>query len=282
MPSLYIISALILWSSVGIFVRFVELPVHVIIFYSLSFSIIYHSLLLLIPALRKQMPGVKDIPYISVLSLFILTNTLTFLFAYTKTTISNAVFSHYIAPVLVAIFAPLFLKEKVTYKVFLSIALSMAGLWIMVKSSDSGVTVSESFSPSSHATGIVSALISGVAYASLIMIVRVYSKRYNQFAMVFIQNIFIVILLTPFVDIFPADKLPVLAVMGGLHSTLAPALYYMGIKHVEAHKAAVLGYIEPVSAVLLGMIILSEYPTIYSLLGGLLILSSGYIVIRGN
>ncbi|MFA4829254.1 MAG: EamA family transporter [Thermodesulfovibrionales bacterium] len=41
-----------------------------------------------------------------------------------------------------------------------------------------------------------------------------------------------------------------------------------------------LGYIEPVSAIILSMIFLSEMPGINSIIGGVLIIFSGYLTLR--
>jgi drug/metabolite transporter (DMT)-like permease len=69
--------------------------------------------------------------------------------------------------------------------------------------------------------------------------------------------------------------------MGIVHSTIAPILYFKGLQHVTANKAAVLGYIEPVGAIIIGIIFLSEHPPSISLIGGALIIFSGYLTLRG-
>ena len=70
--------------------------------------------------------------------------------------------------------------------------------------------------------------------------------------------------------------------MGIVHSTVAPILYYKGLQTVTANRAAVLGYLEPVSAILFSMVFLNEIPHLYSFFGGVLILFSGYLTIRGE
>jgi drug/metabolite transporter (DMT)-like permease len=70
--------------------------------------------------------------------------------------------------------------------------------------------------------------------------------------------------------------------MGVVHSTIAPVLYYRGLRDVSASRTAVLGYLEPLCAILLGMLILHEMPGIRSLYGGILIISSGYLTIRAQ
>ena len=69
---------------------------------------------------------------------------------------------------------------------------------------------------------------------------------------------------------------------GALHSTLAPLLYYNALRKVMAQHAAILGYMEPLAAIPLAFLFLSETPSLVALFGGVLILFSGYLVIHSR
>jgi len=220
------------------------------------------------------------------LGLCLLLNTFSFLFAYSKTTIANAVLTHYIAPVIVAFLAVIFLKEKLRARIVGAIALSSIGLWIMLGGDAiaecARSVFSKGFSFTPDLVGIFSGLFSGFAYAILIILARVFTQRYSQYVLVFLQNTFIVVMLLPFIREFPAEKIWIFAVMGFFHSTVAPFLYYRGMRYVTASTTAILGYFEPVGAIVLSMMFLSEVPGANVIVGGLLILVSGYITIHGN
>ena len=68
--------------------------------------------------------------------------------------------------------------------------------------------------------------------------------------------------------------------MGIVHSTIAPILYFKGLQLVTANKAAVLGYLEPVCAIIFSMLFLAEVPGTNSILGGMLIIFSGYLTLK--
>ena len=87
-------------------------------------------------------------------------------------------------------------------------------------------------------------------------------------------------LLLPFIREFPFNALPAVLFMGIVHSTIAPILYYRGLREVTANRAAVLGYLEPVSAIILGAIFLNENIYWNTIAGGVLIILSGYLVVR--
>ncbi|MCZ7404055.1 MAG: EamA family transporter, partial [Candidatus Methanoperedens sp.] len=61
---------------------------------------------------------------------------------------------------------------------------------------------------------------------------------------------------------------------------LAVSLYFNGLKKVRAQSASILGLIEPVSAVILAVIILKESISVLELIGGALILIGAALVTR--
>jgi drug/metabolite transporter (DMT)-like permease len=284
MPYFYIVAAILIWSSLGLMVRSAQVPTQVLIFYSSSFSLLFQSVLFTSKEYRRSFPPFNKLHLIFLLSLCLLSNIFTFLFAYSKTTIANAVLTHYIAPIVVALLAVLFLKEKITRVVIISIVLSSVGLWIML----GGATISEcirsvfaeGFHLSDDLIGITSGLISGVAYAVLIVLARFFTQKYSPYNLVFVQNCFIVLMLLPLVKVFPVEKLWLFAIMGLLHSTTAPFLYYKGLREVKASSTAVLGYLEPVGAIVLSIIFLKEWPDSKAIIGGIFIIVSGYLVIK--
>jgi drug/metabolite transporter (DMT)-like permease len=271
MASLYILLAIFLWSSLGVVVRLSGVAIHVLIFYSIIVSIIVQGIILSRRDYRKEIPNIKKLKYPMILGLVSLVNTFTYFYAFKYTTIANAVLTHYTAPVIVAFLAPLFLKEKITKKIIVVIMIASVGLWIMI----GGFSLKES-----QIAGIVAGLISGLTYAIIIIFLRIHSQNFNPLVLCFFTNITIAILLLPFIREFPLHALWGYLFMGIVHLTIAPVLYYKGLQYVTANKAAVLGYLEPVCAIFLSMIFLKEIPGIYSILGGILIIFSGYLTLR--
>lgn len=273
MSQFYILLAIFLWSSLGVVFRLSDLPVHIFLFYSLVIAVVVQSFIALNKGYLREITDMKKLVAPVLLGLISLLNSLAFFYAFKTTTISNAVLTHYAAPIIVAFLAALFLGEKITKMLIGAIALSSIGLWIMLD----GFSIQHG-----HLTGIVSGLASGAAYAVIIIIARRYAGEYRPFMLAYIVNITIVVCLAPFVREFPRQAFWSFPVMGIVHSIIAPILYYRGLQGVSAGRAAVLGYLEPVCAILLSMIFLGEMPGHNSLLGGALILFSGYITIRSG
>jgi drug/metabolite transporter (DMT)-like permease len=272
MGSFYILSAILLWSSLGVVVRLSGVEIHILMFYSLLASLIVQGIFLSLKTYRKEIPGIRMLRYPMILGFFSFLNTFTYYYAFKNTTIANAVLTHYIAPIIVAFLAPLFLREVITRKIAIAIIAASIGLWIMLD----GLSFQKN-----QMAGIMAGLASGLAYAIIIIFLRIQSQNFNPLVLAFFTNLTITILLLPFIREMPLHALWSYLIVGIIHSTIAPILYYKGLQHVTANRSAVLGYIEPVGAIIFGVIFLSECPSAVSLIGGALIIFSGYITLKG-
>lgn len=277
---LYILTAIFLWSSIGIVIRFSGMPVQLLIFVSCIISSLLIGTLFFKKTLRDAIPKGRHLLYFIVVGPIALLNSFTFFYAYQNTSIANAVLTHYTAPVVVAFLAPIFLKERLTIKIFAAIAFSTAGLWIMLN-----ISLSEFLSlllaGDKNTAGILAGLMSGFAYGILIIIFRFFAQNYNPIVITFSQNIVIAFILLPFIEI-PVNFTSALwafAVMGVIHSTVAPILYFRGMREVTANKSAILGYLEPVCAIILGILFLNEVITYKIVIGGMMIIFSGYLTV---
>lgn len=278
-----ILVAIFLWSSLGILVRAADMTVATLMFASSAVSALVSGALLLTPRYRREVPGLRSLLPLTVVGPISLVNTFTFFYSYKNTTIANAVLTHYTAPVLVALLAPMVLKERLTKQVAAAVAVATLGLWIML-----GITPGEFLGllgAGERATaGILAGLVSGLAYAVLVIVLRMLAPRVHPLVMTFVQNGVIALLLLPFSEA-PADpsgSLWIVVIMGLVHSTIAPILYFRGLQDVTANRAAILGYLEPVCAIALGAAFLSEAISLRTALGGGLIVLSGYLTIRSG
>lgn len=271
MASLYIITAIFIWSSLGIIVRLADTQLIYIIFFPSVVAFITQTMMVLFTGARREIPSPGRIPPLLLLGPVFLMNHLLFFYAFTHTTIGNAVLTHYTAPVFVAVLSPLLLRESTSRIVIISICISSIGLALLLKGF--------SFS-SQHIAGITAGTLSGLTYAFIIIIGRFLALQYRPLIITVVQNLTVVIILLPFIREIPLESMGYFIVMGLVHSTAAPLMYIRGLREVRANKASILGYLEPVGAMLLALIIFSELPGLMSLVGGGLIIVSGYLILR--
>jgi len=276
---LKIVAAMLIWSTWGVLVRWLDLPPVVILFYT---SLIAGICVPLVLKLRGNIPQAFSHPQtwrlFGLLALASVLNNITYFFALAHTTVSNAVFTHYTAPVIVAVLSPFLLTERLQRITLISLPFAMTGMTMIVMSSggfDLGST---------HLPGILAGTSSGVAYAFMIIITRRLAAMHLHREAIIVLLWFTVFVTGPVVFVTPytltARAAALLLFAGTMHSTVASLMYFSALQRVLAQHAAILGYIEPVAAILLAFLLLAERPTVLSLLGGLIILLSGYLVIR--
>ena len=271
MGQAYILLAIFLWSSLGVLIKMADLPVHVLIFYALVVSGTLQGIFIVSKGYHREIGVLSRVRYPLLLGIVSAVNMVTYYYSLKTTTIANAVLTHYTAPVMVAFLAAAFLKEKMTWSLGIAIVLASGGLWVMLN----GVSLNEG-----QTTGIVAGLISGCAYAVIVVLGRLFSQEYRPVILTFLVNATIALVLAPFVREFPRRALGSILFTAVVHSTVAPVLYYRGLRDVSASRAAVLGYLEPLCAIVIGILILHEVPGLHAWFGGMLIIASGYLTLR--
>jgi drug/metabolite transporter (DMT)-like permease len=260
-------------------IRWMALPPVVVLFYT---SLIASFFVPAVLRMRGDFPdaifSLKSWHLFAGLSLASIMNNLTYFYSLGHTTVSNAVFTHYTAPVFVAVIAPFLISERLQRVTLISLPIAVLGM-VMIVAAGGKFSLN-----SAQSAGIVAGTLSGLAYAFVI----IFSRRLSQLILhhkAIIVNLWITAAVTAPAALtaeyqvsFRAGAL--LLVSGLLHSNLAPLLYFSALRRVLAQHAAILGYMEPLAAIPLAFIFLSETPTVTTLFGGILILLSGYMVMH--
>ncbi len=275
-----IIAAMLIWSTWGPMIRWLALPPVVVLFYSsLTASFTVPAVL----AVRGDLSlsGVRKTWWLFVLlALSSITNNITYFYALGHTTVSNAVFTHYTAPLFVALLAPLIISERLQKVTMLSLPIAATGMAMIVMSAGGLET------DSAQTPGIIAGTTSGLAYAFIIIFSRKLSQMLMHHKAIVVLLWITTIVLAPvvfFTDYHVDSHSAVLLLITGvLHSTLAPLLYYSALRKVMAQHAAILGYMEPLAAIPMAFLLLSETPSLVVLSGGAMILLSGYLVIHSR
>ena len=280
-PYLKIVAAMLIWSTWGLLIRWLALPPVLLLFYS---ALIASFTVPIALKIRGEFPpsifSREALHLFMALALASLANNLTYFYSLGHTTVSNAVFTHYTAPVIVAVLAPLLISERIQKVTLISLPIAVVGMAMIVMSSG-GVRLS-----STHLPGILAGTASGVAYAFVIIVSRKISR------MMMYHKAIIVLLWTTAIITAPVAlsmdyelhfrTMALLMAAGLFHSTIAPLLYFSALKQVLAQHAAILGYTEPLAAIPLAFLFLSETPSLAALIGGVLVLFSGYLVVHSR
>ncbi len=277
---LKIILALLMWSTWGIVIKIMVMPPWQVIFFSSLFSL---PVLFLVArfhpsAAQRLIHDLKENFWqILLLAICLLLNLYFYFLALRHTTIANAVFSHYTAPIFVALLAPLILHEKFDRWTGIALPVSIAGLFLML------FPHLQLLLDKQATGGIAFGVISGLAYAITLIIAKGLTRGLPPISIAFWQGIFIVVILAPMVVVQPLSAPPldwiILVLLGFIHCSLAPLMYVSGLTTVMAQHVAIIGYLEPVSTVMMGMVFLRDIPSLITAFGGVLIFAAGFLVI---
>ena len=270
--------AAILFGSVGVFVRWTDLPGQemVVVFWRMLIGAGFYLAVILATRGFKTF-RLGSHPRLLLASGVILTfHWICFFKAVNLLSLSDAVFISYLAPVLVALAAPFFLKEKLERNTIVALFLAIGGVALLslTRKTDGG--------GSFNTLGLLYAGLTAVAYAGLILVLKKLREDTATLTITFYQTATGVILLAPLMPFqhytITAKGWACLAVLGIVDVGIAGLLYVYAARKVKAQHLGIIAYIEPVSTIFYGWLLLSETPGWQDLLGGLLIVVAGLVI----
>ncbi|MEM4724541.1 MAG: DMT family transporter [Candidatus Hadarchaeum sp.] len=270
-------SVSLLVSTVGPLVRVIDLPIPVLALGRFVFAWLSLSVGRVFKRHRTRHAQEGCRVYLALIGFCTAGGLLCFMAAFRLIPVAKAVLLAFCFPVITAVLAHQFLGEQIRRLAVAALILSGAGAALIVI-------------PDTWATragdwrGMVLALASAFLGAvEVTMIKKIANSVSNEMVNLYRFGT-AAILVAPFA--FAGDwhitlrDAMLVAMLGIVHTALAGTVYVMGLRKAAAHKAVVLSYLEPLSATILAWIFLSEQPGLFTLLGGGLILSGSYLVIR--
>ena len=275
---LKLIVVMLLFGTIGIFVRTISMPSSII---ALVRGIIGSIFLLLVVFARRtgiDMSAVKRNRWKLLLSGGCIGVNWILLFeAYRFTTVATATLCYYLQPVIVVLGSALVLKEKLSIRKLLCVLVAILGM-IPV----SGVL--ESIPMAGEVTGILLATGAALLYGINILTNKT-MQGLSPFDMTIFCMITATLTLLPYTlltedwsaIVWEPQSLLLLLVVGIIHTGVAYALYYSALEKMKAQEVAIYGYIDPICAILLSALLLSEPLTVGIVIGAVMILGATYI-----
>jgi drug/metabolite transporter (DMT)-like permease len=269
-----IIIAAVLWSLAGIFAKQIHgMSAQSIIFYRVLFAFAIFFIFIFISGNIKIIELKDKKIYLLLFGILQVGTMLTFFISILQGSVSIAVLLLYTAPVYITILSPWLLKERSTKKGIIALILSLIGILLIVNPQKLDFT--------QYPVGILAGIASGIIYSFQIMTSKYASSTYSGYSQAFWSFPVAIMILLP-VGIAPfdivLDNLGYLILLSIFPTILAISLYFNGLKKVKAHSASILGLIEPLSAVILSVLILHEQISILEMIGGALILAGVALV----
>ncbi len=274
----------LLWGSIGVLVRWVDLPAVSVVFARVVIGAAGLAAWLWV---RRAMvagadgpAGERAAPLVSVRTAvtgaLLAVHWVALFAAIDRAPIGTVLLITYLAPVMVAVAAPRVLGERATTVVFLALAAAAAGSALVVGPGASGVSW----------TGLALAGFAAVSYAVLTLTAKPLATIHGGVQLALVQQAVAAVVLLPFalaVDWGPPEPdWAWLLVLGLVHTAAGIGLFLSALARLPVTSFGVLTYLEPVSAVVFGWLVLAETPGPATVVGGALILAAGAVVARAG
>lgn len=256
--ALLVLTAL-LWSSGGLLIKLISWNPIAIAGFRSGIAALFILIIIKKPRLTWSLPQVGGaIAYASTVIAFVAATKLT--------TAANAILLQYSAPIYVAIFGGLFLKEKTKPRDWVTILFVIGGMVLFFLDEISMDNI----------YGNLIAVFSGLAFAALAIFMRM-QKNGSPLESAFLGNIITAIIGLPFMFISEKPDFTgwiALLILGVFQLGISYTLYSIAIKNVTALEATIIPIIEPILNPLWVYLFTGEAPGKWAVIGGIIVLIS--------
>ncbi len=270
-------AAVLLWAfSSGFLVKFTQVDGLTFAAWGGLFGFLYGAMILGMQGRLATLRPTRQLgPSLVVIAVGHAANAGLFFTALKLGLVGNATLSHYIAPILVTcLFAPLLLQERLTRVTLYLTVSSFFGLAILFIPSLS----------SAFDWGLVLGAASGVAMALHVTLERKAALLganvlvVGAYKSLFVGLIFGYFALKSINETSLLD-FAIMALWGVMILGVSLQMFQTALAALPATHAAIITYLEPLGAILIAALLLKEPITLYTVLGGLIILGSGLLLI---
>lgn len=274
-----LISSMLIFGSIGLFVRYIQLPSSIISFVRAFIGVLFLLLVILIKRSDLSLEAIKEnLLYLILSGTAIGFNWILLFESYRYTTVAVSTLCYYMAPVIVTLLAPFVLKERLSGKRVICAGIALVGMALI-----SGIFTSSATSGSTP-KGILLGLGAAVLYATVILLNK-QLRNISAMDRTVVQLLISAVILLPYnlittdIESFDVSSngLLLLAVVGIVHTGLAYYLYFGSMENLSSQSIAVASFIDPVVAVIASVVLLKESFDVFSMLGAVAILGAAAV-----
>lgn len=273
---LKLITAMALFGTIGIFVRYIDLPSSVIAFTRAFIGMLFLMAVIFIRRMKISKEAIcRNLWPLLFSGVFLGMNWIGLFEAYRYTSVATATLCYYLAPIIVILVAPILFKEKLTLRKGICAVVALVGMVFV-----SGV-VQNGMPAAGERKGIFYGLGAALLYA-IIMLLNKKIQNISAYDKTVVQLGISAIILLPYCllteDISTFEISPMviglLLLVGILHTGVTYCLYFGAIGALNAQTVAIISYLDPVVAVLISVFILREGMDVFGIIGAVLILGA--------
>jgi len=260
--------AILFISTSGVLGKYIALPVPSLIFIRSILACLALFIYCKLKRFNFKIP-IKDRKTILLGGVLLGAHWMTFFYALKLSNVAIGMLSLYTFPAITALLEPLLTKSKFQNMHLLLGGLVLVGVYLLIPDFD--------FS-SSYFKAICFGVLSALFYSVRNIMLKPKVKQYNQSVLMFNQLGAISVCLIPTLWLIQGvnlhEFLPYIGLLAILTTAIGHTLFVYSLKHFSTTSASLMSSLQPVYGIILAMIFLNEYPSLTTIVGGLVIIST--------
>ncbi len=211
----------------------------------------------------------KDILAIALSGVFMGLHWITYFYSLQLSNVAIGMLSLFTYPVMTSLLEPVFLKTQFSKMHLLLGVLVLIGIYFLAPTFDT---------ENDYFLAILIGLLSALCFAIRNLLVKTKIASYNGSVVMWYQTLVVAIMLIPAYFIFDINgfiaQLPYIGMLAFITTALGHTMFLFSIKRFSVTAASLMGSVQPIYGIILGIIFLNEIPGWRTVLGGSLILFS--------
>ena len=211
----------------------------------------------------------RDLAFIALSGIAMAADWLFLFEAYTRIGVSLSILINYFGPAIVIALSPLVLQERIQPRKVAALAAAIVGVVLV-----SGSAAVEGL----NLWGLACAILSAASYAAMVLANKKAERvtgMDNSLVQLFVTMLTVVLFVGAkqglYIPVKTGELLPILW-LGLVNTGVGCYFYFSSIGRISAQSVGVLGYLEPLSGVLLASLLLGEQMTALQAAGAVLII----------
>lgn len=263
--------AVLLMSTSGVLGKSILFPPEITIWWRCLFAAFIIGLFCWYKKYNLKIKSRRDLVSLLLSGFLLGGHWVTYFYALHLSNVAIGMLSLFTYPIITTLLEPLFFKIKLSKYQLLLGGIIVIGIYFLTPEMDF---------KNNDTKGVLMGILSAVFYALRNIITKRNIAHYNASIVMFYQLIVIILILWPFTITYEyADtsnwiKIVSLALVT---TALGHTLFVNSFKNFTISTASIMGSMSPIYGIILGVIFLSEIPSISTLFGGTLILATVFI-----
>lgn len=204
-----------------------------------------------------------------------------FMLALRHLDVALAVFLSYLSPIYIALVAPRLLKQRTEPVVVVALVLAVSGIVVMLAPGllEPALRVS--------ILGVSLGLASGLLLAVFFLVAKTLSADVDGSTMLISNGVVVAVVMLPLGLIqwagagfaFTLTDFWAVLALAVFSTALGGTVFLHGMRYIPVQHTSIVGLLEPASAPVFALVLLAERPSLWTLLGGALILGGAVLVV---